>query len=56
MLFRSNHGEHQAARVQDGKLFVRPGEGHFAGFTAIDQVLDELEACWPDRTRAVAEH
>jgi pimeloyl-ACP methyl ester carboxylesterase len=44
-----NHGEHQAGLVRDGKLFVRPGEGHFAGFTAIDHVLDELEACWPDR-------
>lgn len=44
-----NHGEHQASLVQDSKLFVRPGEGHFAGFTVVDQVLDELEACWPDR-------
>jgi pimeloyl-ACP methyl ester carboxylesterase len=49
-----NHGEHQANLVRDSKLFVRPGEGHFAGFTAIDQVLDELEECWPDRSRAPA--
>jgi pimeloyl-ACP methyl ester carboxylesterase len=43
------HGGHQAALVQDGKLFTRPGEGHFAGFTAIGHVLDELDAAWPDR-------
>jgi pimeloyl-ACP methyl ester carboxylesterase len=49
-----NHGEHQASLVPDSKLFVRPGEGHFAGFTAIDTVLDELEACWPDRAAAPA--
>jgi pimeloyl-ACP methyl ester carboxylesterase len=44
-----DHGRHQAALVQDSKLFIRPGEGHFAGFTALDHVLDEIEACWPDR-------
>jgi pimeloyl-ACP methyl ester carboxylesterase len=47
-----NHGEHQASLVRDGKLFVRPGEGHFAGFTVVDQVLDELAACWPERRHA----
>jgi pimeloyl-ACP methyl ester carboxylesterase len=45
------HGAHQAGLVQDGLLFVRPGEGHFAGFTAIAHVLDELDAAWPDRRR-----
>jgi pimeloyl-ACP methyl ester carboxylesterase len=42
------HGEHQASLVPDGQLFPRPGEGHFAGFSAIDLVLDELQACWAE--------
>lgn len=49
LIVPSHHGDHQASLVRDGKVFVRPGEGHFAGFTAVDHVLDELEACWPDR-------
>lgn len=52
----SNHGPHQASLVKDGEVFMRPGEGHFAGFTAIDHVLDELEQLWPDRSGARANH
>lgn len=43
------HGPHQANLVRDSRLFTRPGEGHFAGFTAISHVLDELESAWPNR-------
>lgn len=49
LIVPSSHGAHQASLVQDGRVFVRPGEGHFAGFSAIDHVLDELDACWSDR-------
>jgi pimeloyl-ACP methyl ester carboxylesterase len=45
-----NHGEHQADLIADSKLFIRPGEGHFAGFTAVDAVLDEIHDTWPDRS------
>lgn len=47
-----HHGPHQAALVRNGRLYVRPGEGHFAGFTALDQVLDELDAVWAERPGA----
>lgn len=54
LIVPSNHGPHQASLVQDGEVFMRPGEGHFAGFTAVDHVLDELEALWPGRSGAAA--
>lgn len=43
------HGSHQAGLVQDGKLIVCPEGGHFAGFELIDDVLDQLDARWPQR-------
>lgn len=43
------HGTHQAGLVPDGTLVICPEGGHFAGFELIEQVLDELDARWPDR-------
>ncbi len=40
------HGEQQAHRVPDSELVTRPGEGHFAGFTEIDTLLDRIRDRW----------
>lgn len=45
-----SHGHHQAARVQRGELRVRPGEGHFAGFSEVVDVLDRVREVWGDQT------
>ena len=44
-----SHSEHQAALVQDGTVVVKPGAGHFAGFTVIEEVLDTVDLRWHDR-------
>ena len=44
-----SHSEHQAALVQDGTVVVKPGAGHFAGFTVIEEVLDTVDLRWLDR-------
>ncbi len=44
-----NHAQHQADRIPDSQLFLCPGAGHFAGFTAVHHVLDELDSCWQGR-------
>lgn len=41
-----SHGHHQAARVPNGQLRVRLGEGHFAGFADVTAVLDALREVW----------
>lgn len=46
----SSHGHHQAARVRRGELHVRPGAGHFAGFSEVVEVLDRLREVWADRS------
>ena len=45
-----SHGHHQAARLPRGELRIRPGEGHFAGFSAVADVLDRVREVWADRT------
>ncbi len=45
-----SHGHHQAARLQRGELRVRPGEGHFAGFSEVVDVLDRVREVWGDQT------
>lgn len=45
-----SHGHHQAARLPRGELRVRPGEGHFAGFSAVADVLDRVREVWGDQT------
>lgn len=45
-----SHGHHQAARVRRGELRVRPGAGHFAGFSEVVDVLDRLREVWADQT------
>lgn len=47
-----SHGHHQAARLPRGELRVRPGEGHFAGFAEVADVLDRVREVWGDRTEA----
>lgn len=41
-----SHGHHQAARLPNGRLKVRPGEGHFAGFAEVAEVLDAAREVW----------
>jgi len=41
-----SHGHHQAARLSGGQLRVRPGEGHFAGFSDVEAVLSALREVW----------
>jgi pimeloyl-ACP methyl ester carboxylesterase len=45
-----SHGHHQAARIPRGELRVRPGEGHFAGFSEVADVLDRVREIWGDQT------
>lgn len=45
-----SHGHHQAARLPRGELRVRPGQGHFAGFSAVADVLDRVREIWGDQT------
>lgn len=45
-----SHGHHQAARLPRGELRVRPGQGHFAGFSEVADVLDRVREIWGDRT------
>ena len=45
-----SHGHHQAARIPRGELRVRAGEGHFAGFSAVADVLDRIREVWGDQT------
>lgn len=49
-----SHGHHQAARLPRGELRVRPGEGHFAGFAEVADVLDRVREIWGDQTAAPA--
>ncbi len=48
-----SHGEHQSALVPGAVLHVKPGAGHFAGFTVITEVLDHIDAHWSDRTNSI---
>ncbi len=41
-----SHGHHQAARLPNGQLRVRHGEGHFAGFSDAAAVLDAVREVW----------
>ena len=41
-----SHGHHQAARLPNGRLRVRHGEGHFAGFSDAVAVLDAIREVW----------
>jgi pimeloyl-ACP methyl ester carboxylesterase len=41
-----SHGHHQAARLPNAQLRVRPGEGHFAGFSDAASVLDSIREVW----------
>lgn len=41
-----SHGHHQAARLPNGHLRVRHGEGHFAGFSDAEAVLDAIREVW----------
>ena len=41
-----SHGHHQAARLPNAQLRVRPGEGHFAGFAEVAEVLDVAREVW----------
>ena len=45
-----SHGHHQAARLPRGELRVRRGEGHFAGFAEVVDVLDRVREVWGDQT------
>lgn len=45
-----SHGHHQAARLARGELRVRPGEGHFAGFAEVAEVLGRIREIWGDQT------
>ena len=42
-----SHGPHQAALVPDSSFTSVPGEGHFAGFVNVEEVLDAIRECWP---------
>lgn len=46
----ASHGHHQAARLPRGELRVRPGQGHFAGFAEVADVLDRVREIWGDRS------
>lgn len=39
-------GEHMASVIPNATLTTIPGLGHFAGFTAVDDVLSTLRATW----------
>jgi pimeloyl-ACP methyl ester carboxylesterase len=41
-----SHGHHQAARLSNAQLRVRPGEGHFAGFAEVAEVLEAAREVW----------
>ena len=41
-----SHGHHQASRLPNAVLRVRPGEGHFAGFSDVTAVLDAVREVW----------
>ena len=41
-----SHGHHQAARLPNGQIRVRHGEGHFAGFSDAEAVLDAVREVW----------
>ncbi len=41
-----SHGHHQASRLPNAQLRVRPGEGHFAGFSDVVAVLESLREVW----------
>ncbi len=45
-----SHGHHQAARLPRGELRVREGQGHFAGFAEVGDVLERIREVWGDRT------
>ena len=45
-----SHGHHQAARLPDGELRVRAGQGHFAGFAEAADVLDRVREVWAEQT------
>lgn len=45
-----SHGHHQASRLPNAKLRVRPGEGHFAGFADVAAVLDAAREVWALQT------
>jgi len=47
-----SHGHHQASRLPQGELRVRPGAGHFAGFNQAIDVLDRLREVWAENTEA----
>lgn len=41
-----SHGHHQASRLPHAQLRVRAGEGHFAGFNEVAEVLDAAREVW----------
>lgn len=41
------HAERQTKRVAGARLRTMPGSGHFAGYTAVDQVFDAIREQWP---------
>lgn len=41
-----SHGHHQASRLPNAQLRVRPGEGHFAGFAEVAAVLEATREVW----------
>lgn len=45
-----SHGHHQAARLPRAELRVRPGAGHFAGFSEVADVLDRVREVWAEQT------
>lgn len=45
-----SHGHHQASRLPNAQLRVRPGEGHFAGFAEVAEVLDAAREVWAGET------
>jgi pimeloyl-ACP methyl ester carboxylesterase len=50
-----SHGHHLAARLPRGELHVRPGEGHFAGFSDVSRVLDRVREVWAEQTAVPAD-
>jgi pimeloyl-ACP methyl ester carboxylesterase len=41
------HAERQAKRVEGSVLRTVPGTGHFAGWTEVDRVLEDVRRVWP---------
>jgi len=41
------HAERQWKRVPGSSLQTKEGRGHFAGYTEIAEVLDEVRVAWP---------